>query len=105
MAALIVGKPGIEGLDIAAMNADPHGHIELHLLRSPSSGYRGPVRALNHGIAWFGTRIGPRRKINVQPGFAEKGLMFARASFHRVPECAVCCGTHDEEIHEASLSV
>ena len=31
--------------------------------------------------------------------------MFDNATFNHAPECEVCCAAHDEEIHEATLSV
>jgi hypothetical protein len=32
-------------------------------------------------------------------------IMFDNATINHATECEVCCATHDEEIHEATLSV
>ena len=34
-----------------------------------------------------------------------EAVMFENTFLKRTPECAVCYGAHDEDIHEATLSV
>ena len=34
-----------------------------------------------------------------------EAIMFENATLNYNPECDVCCASHDEDIHEATLSV